>query len=237
MATTNGLFPPREFEVTGRGVCYTAIAGGKDVLRPPTYRMAGVAYICFTDDLSIDPMGWRLRPFDQICADPVRTAKRPKVLPHRYFKSYGWSLWVDGNLSPNCDLSDFVTRNLAQSGFNAFRHPVRTSAYDEVAKCIALSKDDPAILRLQAYRYKALGLPDDTGLSECMTLLRRHNDPRIIRMMQLWWAEISQGSRRDQVSLPFVAWQHPGLLRAFDNGLAAGSEGSGLFTRHKHLKK
>ena len=41
---------------------------------------------------------------------------------------------------------------------------------------------------------------------ETSVIVREHNDPRVIEAMNLWWKEIDNGSRRDQLSLPYVLW-------------------------------
>ena len=45
------------------------------------------------------------------------------------------------------------------------------------------------------------GFEDDLGISENGLLIRRHNDARVIALMELWWEEYQKGCLRDQVSL------------------------------------
>lgn len=42
---------------------------------------------------------------------------------------------------------------------------------------------------------------DDIRISENGLLIRRHNEPSVIELMQLWWKEFQHGCLRDQVSL------------------------------------
>ena len=39
------------------------------------------------------------------------------------------------------------------------------------------------------------------GISENGLLIRRHNEPSVIELMELWWEEYQHGCLRDQVSL------------------------------------
>ena len=68
-------------------------------------------------------------------------------------------------------------------------------------------KHDAATIRAQAVRYHAQGFPDHARLMENNVLVRRHNTPAMIELAQAWWEEIARGSRRDQLSFPFIAAQ------------------------------
>jgi hypothetical protein len=50
-------------------------------------------------------------------------------------------------------------------------------------------------------------MPAQWGLAETRVVIRRHT-PAIAALNAAWWAQIAQYSVRDQVSLPFVCWQH-----------------------------
>jgi hypothetical protein len=53
----------------------------------------------------------------------------------------------------------------------------------------------------QWQRYIEWGFEDNLGISENGLLIRRHNEPSVIELMELWWGEYQQGCLRDQVSL------------------------------------
>jgi hypothetical protein len=50
-------------------------------------------------------------------------------------------------------------------------------------------------------KYTEWGFRDDLGISENGLLIRRYNDRRVQKLMELWWSEYQQGCLRDQVSL------------------------------------
>ena len=50
-------------------------------------------------------------------------------------------------------------------------------------------------------RYAEWGFEDDLGISENGLLIRKHNDVRVTKLMELWWEEYQKGCLRDQVSL------------------------------------
>src|SRR4051794_18568488 len=197
-----------------RGAIYTAIAGGFDELVAPAHRIAGVDYLCFSDDLQRRSRGWRVRRFDWGHVDPNRVAKRVKILAHRYLCEYDWSLWVDGNVHITGDLTPFLEEHLARGPLQAFRHPRRSCIYREALHCVARKKDCPEIIDQQMELYRSELMPADFGLSENNVLLRQHGDPQTREIMGLWWQEVVGGSRRDQLSLSYVLWKQ-GVVPSF----------------------
>lgn len=216
-----------------RGVIYTAIAGGFDDLAEPARQIAGVDYVCFTDNSGHRSGSWRFRPFDWFHLDPSRVAKRVKVLVHRYLPQYAWSLWVDGNVHVTGDLSSLLEEHLARGPLQAFRHPRRSCIYAEALHCIARDKDWGATIEAQIGRYRRELMPADLGLSENNVLLRHHHDPRCRQVMEFWWREISAGSRRDQLSLSYVLWK-TGLKQEFFYAGERLLEEMPLFRRVEH---
>lgn len=217
---------PGGLEATPSGtVLYSAIAGGYD--RPKAQQaFADVESILFYDGPEA-PQGWDVEPFDVIANDPVRTAKKPKILPHVYFPQPGWSVWVDGNIellvSPH-ELIDEVRDHGATIG--VFRHPDRRCIYKEAARCISASKDDPSLIISQMERYREEGYPADNGLAECNVIVRHHSDPLVQKVMSDWWREIRTGSRRDQLSFNYVIWKNSYGYHELNNGKTAARNDS-----------
>jgi hypothetical protein len=165
--------------------------------------------VLFTDRPTLSLDGWETRVLDSHDLGSARESRRPKLLPHRFLEEYEWSLYVDNNVV----LTDACARWLAQcqrlpKTFYAFSHPWRTCAYEEAERVISVGYDDEKRVREQIDHYQSCGFPRDFGLVVGNVLLRRHNDPHLVQVLETWYEHILRYSKRDQISFPFVCWRH-----------------------------
>lgn len=200
----------------GRIVVYTSIFGEYDGLLAQK-KLQGVDYVCFTDHpRRASP--WSVRIVEPKFSDPVRCAKEYKVLPHRFFHDYEYSVWIDGNYLAEGEIPTLIESVLRDDNMAMFNHnttvdDTRNCLYEEyesimqIGKVSGRFKDDPEIMREQIERYRAEGYPPNNGLISGGVLIRRHHSPDVIRCMEHWWREICAGSRRDQLSFNYVAWK------------------------------
>ena len=186
-----------------RLVVYTAISGGYDDLQPPGITPPGCDFVVFSDQ-PLEVKGWQVRPFNYFSYDPTRNARFVKTHPHVYFPDYDHSIWIDANIGIRGDLRRFFNALTDESPVAIFNHPLRDSIYAEAAECIKRNKDDPNAINRHVERYRAEGFPEKSDLWETNIVVRRHNDPACMALMNAWWREIETGSRRDQLSLPVV---------------------------------
>lgn len=187
---------------------YSAVAGKYDKRTEPKRNGSSGRFVFFGDG-SQTPKHWLFTTFDYYNIDPVRTAKKPKILPHVYFYDSEWSLWIDGNIDLLVDAEEIVEEvRLSDRLIGVFKHPERHCIYDEAQRCLARKKDDTELILRQTRRYKALGYPADNGLAECNVIVRKHTDTRVIKAMCDWWREIEGGSRRDQLSFNYIMWKN-----------------------------
>lgn len=199
-------------------VVYTAIFGNKDELRELGYKPQGCDFVCFTDNPDLKSKTWQIRYEEGISDDPVRSAKFYKILPHRFFPEYDYSLWVDANIEVRGDVNQLISRYLTGVHI-AFPDHSKTAMdpwdciYDEAAFLIDRAahgkpKDDPQLIERQVARYRAEGYPAHNGLIVGMEIVRRHNSLDVMKSMEDWWAEIQHNSRRDQLSFNYIAWKN-----------------------------
>lgn len=186
---------------------YTAICGDYDTLREPQHENPLFDFYVFSDTPKKSPT-WRWMPIDEAFEKPVRTAKKPKILPHLYLPQYEWSLWIDANIFILDDLAPYILKCIqAQAGVGQFPHPERDNAFDEARICSEKGLDSAEVIAAQIGRYKKEGFDGSTGLFEGNFIMRRHNEPPVIRLMQRWWKEINNASSRDQISYPYALWK------------------------------
>ena len=188
----------------GRIAVYTAISGGYDELNEPIRFSDGVDFFAFSDRPLANGSVWKRLEFDYLHQDPSRTSRFVKINPHLYFPDYEWSIWVDANLGLNEDPRSLIEGMIQGADMGAFSHPLRSCIYDEAEECSRRKKDSDIEIREQVLRYRKSGHPLKTGLFESGVLVRQHRRQSVSKAMKDWWREIDNGSRRDQISLPFI---------------------------------
>ena len=199
-----------------RVVVYTAIIGGYDTLTEPLVTPDGVDFICFTDrDIKSDV--WEIRKVLPLYEDNTRTARKYKILPHRFLSQYDISIWVDGNETVVGDVNKLLEKFLTDKNMAVYNHmscwDKRDCVYKEAHAIFDLGnnnnnwKDSPSIIQKQIKRYADDGYPLNNGLIVSGVVLRKHNEGDIIKCMERWWEELKYGSKRDQLSFNYSAWK------------------------------
>lgn len=210
---------------------YTAIYGNYDALQIPEVIDPACDYYCFTDA----DIGWQdtWKRSDTVWQhdDPARTVRHIKIHPHLYFPDYEWSVWLDGNLRLQAPVWSLLPSRDADMAL--YEHPFRDCLYAEAEACSTQGKDDSSTIQAQIERYRNVGYPEHNGLTENNVLVRRHNAPAMVAMAEAWWREICAGSRRDQISLPFVLRDHPIRMTTLTaNGISARNDPRLRFFSH-----
>lgn len=203
-----------------RGIVYTAIFGKYDALQEPLVIEKDIDYLCITDQVFPVPYPWRCIIIKTENTDKVRLNRLIKINPHLFFPEYAYSLYVDGNIIINCSISELAEKILPENSVILVRHPLRNCIYQEALECIKKSKDDTQTIESQMREYREEGFPEAFGLSENNILLRDHNNPIVVRLMEAWWNEINQKSRRDQLSLFYVIWKQDFKVHFFPESIS-----------------
>ena len=201
--------PANEVVIRGKIVVYTCITGGYDALTSPK-KTDGVDYICFTDNLDMNPNGWELRPVPEDLKDlsKVKQQRMVKVLPHKYLADYDISVWVDGSVDVKGDIKEFLS-SIIYTGYSIFipTHPSRDCIYKECAAVKAIKKDTTDLPDKQMKKYKADGYPEKNGLVQSNIVVRWHNNEDCVEVMEAWAREIREFSHRDQLSFNYALWK------------------------------
>jgi len=198
-----------------RIIVYTAIFGGYDTIHEPTIKLPNVEYIMFTDQ-NIKSDIWNVRKVNAIYKDPTRNARKYKLLPHRWFPDYEYSIWVDGNIIVRDNVNEIIDRYLKKTDVAVFDHnqnklDPRNCVYEEAKVILYLGqlnrnyKDDPALIIKQMEKYEADRYPANNGLVVSMIVARRHNVCK--KAMEKWWEELKYNTKRDQLSFNYSMWK------------------------------
>jgi hypothetical protein len=169
---------------------------------------SGWKFVCFTDSAHLRSQNWEIRPivWSSPDGDPRRTARWHKINAHELFPEDKNSIWADASVKVTGDWRHLYWY-LGSFGLASYRHYMRDCLYSEARECIRLGLDDPTLIRRQVERYRADGYPEHNGLFETTILLRRHTEPKMVRFAELWWNEVNNGSKRDQISVNYAAWR------------------------------
>ena len=204
-----------------KGVVFTAIFGDYEDLLDPKVIDENLDYVCFTDNPNLKSEVWDIKLISDISRDFdisyneinfvdldfTRRARAIKILPHIFLKDYDFSFWVDAGFLITGNIIEYVNR-YTEKDFLGVKHSVRNCLYDEAEEVIRLNIDDENIILKQIEKYKTNGFPKNNGLIESGLLFRRHNNPKIIEVMDDWFGEILNFSKRDQISFNYVAWKN-----------------------------
>jgi len=197
-------------------VIYTIAFGEKfGIAKQPKFD--NVDYVCFSD-IDRKSKVWKTIKVDRKFEDPTRDARYYKMLPHKCLSEYDVSIFMDANFLITCDVHDFLKNVFKDNILMTFDHNYvtgdeRDCVYDEYDHIIKLGqrknryKDVPEVMKKQIDRYEQEGYPRNNGLVVSSVLVRRHNDPKVIELMELWWKELSNGSKRDQLSFDYACWK------------------------------
>jgi hypothetical protein len=155
---------------------------------------------------------WDIRPLPKEVENlsPVKKQRFVKINPHLFLKDYELSIWVDGNVSLNGNLNDFLDTKITDDEITVYvpKHPDRKCIYEEAEAVVRMRKDTADNVNKQMNRYKSEGFPKEQGLLQSNILVRQHNNPDCIKLMEAWSDEVMNGSHRDQLSFNYAAWKN-----------------------------
>ena len=206
-----------------RRVVYTCMYGYSEKFNDFEYEPDGnIDFVCFTDDPELRSRFWKTVLLPRQLIPAPRASRRAKMLPHRFLSQYDCSLYVDNivrlRMAPRAIFERFLQSSA--SPLVCFRHPERNCVYDEAELVASIRYDDPVRIDAQMKFYRRLGYPAANGLIASGFLLRRHNDPRVIQLMECWFEQMLCYSFRDQLSFNVSAWLNRFEYAALDLNIA-----------------
>jgi len=145
---------------------------------------------------------------------PIKRNRYIKMNPHRFLKNYDYSIYIDGNVMLEGNISSFFRKS--KSGISVFMHPARECIYHEAISIVNFKRVNVDDVCQQMIEYIKQGFPLHYGLAEMPVIAREHNNSNCIRVMETWWKEFNIRSQRDQLSFMYAMWRNG--FSAFDLG-------------------
>ena len=169
-----------------------------------------VSFVCFTDQPdSVEAFGWHVRPLQ---SSPALKRghdinRYHKFFAYHLFPEAEWSIYIDGNVRFDGQLTDLIQPvRKHKSDIGTFCHPHRHSLRKEAEVC-SLSKFDAwdfSKVEQQLAASAEAGVDLDAIIPACYILVRDHASTRLPAAMSLWWSQIFEYTKRDQMSFPLI---------------------------------
>lgn len=190
---------------------YTVSTGQYDVIYSPIYADPSIDYFIFTDQNLNGECIWRKMgiPGEIQNKTSLEQARYIKTHPHVFFSEYDYSIFIDGNIRITCDIKPLIYSMIDhRKSIAIHQHQVRDCLYDEARAVKAVGKASSKLVNAQMKMYKSEGFPKHYGLFETNVLIRKHNDEKCIRLMDTWWNEMLNWTKRDQLSFTYSLWKN-----------------------------
>lgn len=194
---------------------FTVLLGDYDYLLPaPPY--TDWDCILITDSDRPSYRGWTVIKVET--DDPKKDSRRYKWLSHVFLPDYELVCYIDANMPLYRTPPEKPTW---------FKHPRRTSVFEEAKRIIELEKDNSEVVNKQIELYKEQGFPDEQGLYQNGYFVRQQNEA-INRLHEVTYEVIKKFSYRDQIALPYAIW----LTGTYPENIVSGR----YFNRYAYLK-
>lgn len=193
---------------TERIAVYTAIFGAYDCIPEPYCKPNNCDFFIFTDQEFEDGVWKKKSVPDEI--EKLSNAEKNRYLkmhPDRVFKDYKYSIYVDGNVQIITDLTEYINI-LGTVGIGIHLHDSRSCVFDELEIIRRTGRESNKNVKRHINYLIETGIPSNYGLLQCNVIVREHSNPICMQIMNEWWQEYMEYTKRDQVSLPHILYCH-----------------------------
>lgn len=192
-----------------RAVVTALIAGYEPLSEQPVAARSDLRFICVTDDPALVSDTWEIRVVEPAFGrDPVRSARRIKVLLHEYVPECDETLFIDNAITLRELPETILDGVLADHDLALVRHSSRDSVADEFLVVADDGLDDPARVYEQYMHYAALHPEVLEQRPFSAGFIARRRDPAVEAAMRTWFDHLLRYSRRDQLSLNVALMEH-----------------------------
>lgn len=154
-------------------------------------------FLLYTNNKNLKSKTWTIIYTPEL--NNVKRARAIKILPPH---DYDQSIWIDGSIQVNCNLTQFIEEK-CEGDFVVMNHPDRQCVYEEAKACIRLGKDNPVVIQEQIKRYSLDYYPHNNGMVATGFIYRKKSES-VDNFCKLWLNEVLHYSHRDQLSFNYI---------------------------------
>jgi hypothetical protein len=216
-------------------IVYSCLIGNYDNVTSFN-KQRGYDYILFTDQNIIKKTNWTIFPIpDEVLKLNVSDIKKQrymKIHPHKFFKNYDLSLYIDPNYEITGDLDDYLINTLNPLDHIYIPHlQFGKGIKQAIEKAIEKKLDDVSLLKNVMDRYNQSKLLDKTGIVNAGLIIRKHHTEDCIKLMERWWEEV-----RDYSHVDNFAFDYAGYMTGVRYLYTSYQFALFYFKVHRHLK-
>lgn len=204
---------PRTINKEKKIIVFTVLFGNYDNLQDPLYVSENCDYyVLANNDTVINSKIWKKFDYSSDQSklldgmSNLEKARFCKLHPHIFFGDSDYSIFIDANVQLVTDVRPFV-ETLSDNFIAIHLQPGRCCVYQEATEVLAWKKANKSAVQMQMKKYKEEGFPKDFGMYQTNVLVRDHNHKDCITLMDQWWHEIENNTKRDQLSFTYSLWK------------------------------
>ena len=174
-------------------------------------RQKGYDYILFTDQ-NIVNTNWTIYPIPKEVAklkvSDIKKQRYMKIHPHKFFKNYDLSIYIDANYIIKGDLDDFLINTLNPIDHIYICHlQFGRGIHQALKTAIANKLDNQLLLNQTIDRYNKSKILRKQGIVNAGLIIRKHHKEDVIRLMDAWWEEIEKYSHVDNFAFNYAGYK------------------------------
>lgn len=188
-------------------IVYSVNLGMYDFSPTPPY-MENCQYYLITDAAKVNSnLPWQIVRPTIAERDLKRLCLWYKTHPHLLFPETKNSLWIDSNICCLPGSEKLIHAQQALAEVATFVHPDRNCVYKEAQAIVESGLDRSDVISTVVDQMRTNDMPEEHGLFETNVLYSKSQDYAVVRFMNKWWSNVFFGSRRDQMSFTYTAYQ------------------------------
>ena len=131
-----------------------------------------------------------------------------KIHPHKFFRNYDLSLYIDANYVIKGDLDDYLINTLNPIDHIYIPHlQFGKGIKQAIEKAIEKKLDDSNLLKEVMDRYNKLNILSKSGIVNAGLIIRKHNTKDCIKLMEKWWEEVRDYSHVDGFAFNYAGYK------------------------------